>query len=118
MWSLAAAKQQFSEVVRRAESEPQAIMRHHKEVAVLISARDYKEFRQWRSAQQGDAKTAGQKFLEGMTGIRQMLMDADPAYDGIELVPRTDRPNAMVEMLAQEFPYGENPDGSPRARPL
>ena len=120
MWSLASAKQQFSEVVRLAEREPQPIMRHNKEVAVLVSARDFAEFRAWRDQQivVDDGKTAGQKFLDGMAEIRQMLMDADPNYDGIELPPRTDRPNAMIEMLEQEFPYGENPDGSPRMQPL
>ena len=49
MWSLAAAKQQFSEVVRLAEHTPQPIMRHHKEVAVLISARDFEDFKAWQA---------------------------------------------------------------------
>jgi prevent-host-death family protein len=120
MWSLASAKQQFSEVVRLAESEPQPIFRHNREVAVLLSARDYAEFRAWREAHGAadSGKTDGQRFLEGMAEIRQMLMDADPGYEGIELPPRVDRPNAMIEMLEQEFPYGENPDGTPRAKPL
>ena len=120
MWSLASAKQQFSEVVRLAERQPQAILRHNKEVAVLLSARDYAEFKAWRDQQIviDDGKTAGQKFLDGMAEIRQMLMDADPDYDGIELPPRVGRPNAMIEMLEKEFPFGENPDGSPRQKPL
>ncbi len=119
MWSLASAKQQFSEVVRLAEREPQAIMRHNKEVAVLLSARDFAEFRAWQlehgSAEAKEPPNAA--FLRGMGEIRQMLMDADPNYDGIELLPRVDRPNAMVEMLEQEFPYGEDEHGMPRKRP-
>lgn len=114
MWSLAAAKQQFSEVVRLAEHAPQPIMRHHKEVAVLISAQDFAEFKAWRASQAGVTKTAGQRFLDGMVEVRHMLMQADPHYQGIELPARTDRPNAMVEMLEHEYPFGENADGTPR----
>jgi prevent-host-death family protein len=114
MWNLATAKQQFSEVVRLAEHAPQPIMRHHKEVAVLISARDFEEFKAWRATQAEGAKTAGQRFLEGMVEVRQMLMNADPQYQGIELPLRSDRPNAMVEMLEHEYPLGENADGTPR----
>lgn len=114
MWSLAAAKQQFSEVVRLAEHTPQPIMRHHKEVAVLISARDFEDFKAWQATQTGDAKTAGQRFLDGMVEVRHMLMATDPQYQGIELPPRTDRPNAMVDMLEREYPSGENADGTPR----
>lgn len=114
MWSLASAKQQFSEVVRLAEHAPQPIMRHHKEVAVLISAQDFEEFKAWRSSQAGATKTAGQRFLEGMVEVRHMLMDADPHYQGIELPPRTNRANAMVDMLDSEYPLGENSDGTPR----
>jgi prevent-host-death family protein len=114
MWSLASAKQQFSEVVRLAEHTPQPIMRHHKEVAVLISARNFEEFKAWQATQTSDAKTAGQRFLDGMVEVRHMLMAADPQYQGIELPPRTDRANAMIDMLEQEYPLGENADGTPR----
>jgi prevent-host-death family protein len=114
MWNLAAAKQQFSELVRLAEHAPQPIMRHHKEVAVLISARDFEEFKAWRATQAEGAKTAGQRFLDGMVEVRHMLMNADPQYQGIELPPRSDRLNAMVDMLEQEYPLGENADGTPR----
>jgi prevent-host-death family protein len=114
MWSLAAAKQQFSEVVRLAEHAPQPIMRHHKEVAVLISARDFEDFKVWQASQAAGAKTAGQRFLDGMVEVRHMLMTAYPHYQGIELPPRTDRPNAMVDMLEQAYPLGENADGTPR----
>lgn len=117
MWSLASAKQQFSEVVRQAQAQPQAILRHNKEVAVLVSARDYAEFAQWRAGQ-GGAKTAGQLFLEGMDDIRSMLVEADPAYQGIELPLRTDRSNAVALMLDEEFPYGEDPTGLPAASAL
>lgn len=119
MWSLASAKQQFSEVVRLAEREPQTILRHNKEVAVLLSARDFAEFRAWQRehAPAASDDPPNGDFLRGMAEIRQMLMDADPNYDGIELPPRVDRPNAMIEMLEQEFPYGEDEHGMPRKRP-
>lgn len=117
MWSLASAKQQFSEVVRLAEHAPQQIMRHHKEVAVLISAKDFNEFSAWRASQGRSVQTAGQQFLDGMAAIRHMLMDADPHYQGIELPLRTDRPNPIVDMLEDEYPLGENADGTPRLPP-
>ncbi len=117
MWNIAQAKQQFSEVVRQAEAAPQPIMRHSKEVAVLISARDFAEFKAWRAGQGSELKTAGQRFLDGLDDIRQMLMDADPHYQGIELPARVDRPLAIDAMLDAYFPYGENADGTPCSAP-
>ena len=43
-WQLQEAKQRFSELVRRAQEEgPQVVTRHGKEVAVLISAEQYRK---------------------------------------------------------------------------
>ena len=47
-WNIASAKQQFSEVVRLTAEEPQAIYNRDKPVAVLISAEEFEEFKQWR----------------------------------------------------------------------
>jgi prevent-host-death family protein len=42
-WQLQDAKQRFSEVIRKAESEgPQFVTRHGEEAAVLISVADYR----------------------------------------------------------------------------
>lgn len=43
-WQLQEAKQQFSEVVRRAmEDGPQVVTKHGREAVVVISMRDFKE---------------------------------------------------------------------------
>lgn len=43
-WQVQEAKQKFSEVVRRAvEQGPQVITRHGQEVAVIVSAAEYRE---------------------------------------------------------------------------
>jgi prevent-host-death family protein len=48
-WQLQEAKQRFSEVVRRAESDgPQVVTRHGEEVAVVISADEYRRLRSGR----------------------------------------------------------------------
>ena len=49
-WNIASAKQQFSEVVRLTAHEPQAIYNRDKPVAVMVSAQEFEEFRQWKAA--------------------------------------------------------------------
>ena len=89
-WNIASAKQQFSEVVRLTAEEPQAIYNRDKPVAVLVSVEDFEEFKQLRS----DRKKPS--LLELFAEIRAALI-ADGAQDGIELPPRTDRYNPMVD---------------------
>ena len=90
IWNIANAKQQFSEVVRLTAEEPQAIFNRDKPVAVVVSAEEFEEFRKWREQQQKPTLTA--LFAE----IRAALI-ADGADDGIEIAPRTDRYNPMVD---------------------
>jgi len=89
-WNIASAKQQFSEVVRLTAEEPQAIYNRDKPVAVMISIEEFEEFKQWRAQQ------AKPSLLELFADIRAALI-ADGAEDGIELPPRTDRYNPMVD---------------------
>lgn len=88
-WNIATAKQQFSEVVRLTVEEPQAIYNRDKPVAVMVSAQEFEEFRQWR--EQRRKPTMSELFAE----IRQIL--AAEGDDGIELPPRTTRYNPMVD---------------------
>jgi prevent-host-death family protein len=88
-WNIASAKQQFSEVVRLTAQEPQAIYNRDKPVAVLISAQDYEQFKQWQA--QHKRPTLSALFEE----IRAIL--AAEGADGIELPPRTTRYNPMVD---------------------
>lgn len=88
-WNIASAKQQFSEVVRLTAEEPQAIYNRDKPVAVIISAQDFEDFQRWRAER--DRPSLAQQFDE----IRALL--AAEGLDGIELPPRTTRPNPMDE---------------------
>jgi prevent-host-death family protein len=49
-WLTGDAKQRFSEVLRRCETEPQPIYRRDRLVAVVISAEAYEEFERWRES--------------------------------------------------------------------
>ena len=88
-WNIASAKQQFSEVVRLTAQEPQAIYNRDTPVAVLISMQDYQEFQRWQAERARPTLT--QQFDE----IRALL--AAEGLDGIEIPPRTNRPNPMDE---------------------
>lgn len=84
-WSIANAKQQFSEVVRLTAKEPQAIYNRDKPVAVMISASEYEEFKRWQQEQRQPTMAA--LFDE----IRAIL--AAEGEDGIEVPLRMDRPS-------------------------
>jgi hypothetical protein len=51
-WLTGEAKQQFSEVLRRSEAEPQKIFRRDRLVAAVISAKAFEEFERWAESQQ------------------------------------------------------------------
>ncbi len=88
-WNIGNAKQQFSEVVRLAVNEPQAIYKRDKPVAVVISAEEFEAYREWKVKQK--RPTLAQQFAE----IRAIL--AASGEDGIEIPPRTTRYNPMVD---------------------
>jgi prevent-host-death family protein len=56
-WLTGDAKQQFSEVLRRSEGEPQEIYRRDRLVAAVISADDFEQFSRWRSGR--ESRTLG-----------------------------------------------------------
>lgn len=105
IWNIATAKQQFSEVVRLAAEEPQAIYNRDKPVAVLISAQDYEDFKQWQA--QRKQPSLSELFAE----IRAIL--AAQGEDGIEIAPRTTRYNPMVD----DPHYWDEPAQQPPAEP-
>jgi prevent-host-death family protein len=90
-WNIAQAKQQFSEVVRLAAQEPQAICNRDTPVAVLISAHEFGAFRQWKAQQ------AAPSFAHIVSGMREQLVQA--GHDGIDLPSRseTGRANAQLD---------------------
>lgn len=85
-WSIATAKQQFSEVVRLTAEEPQAIYNRSTPVAVLISAQDFADFQRWRTEH-------NQPTLEAQFNEIRALLAADGMDEGLEIPPRQDRPS-------------------------
>ena len=88
-WNIASAKQQFSEVVRLTAEEPQAIYNRDKPVAVVVSAKEFDEFKQWKAQQ------AKPSLLELFANMRAALVEE--GFDGLDLPPRTTRYNSMVD---------------------
>ena len=87
-WSIAKAKQQFSEVVRLCAEEPQPVFNRSRQVAVVVSTEDYTAFEAWRRAQEFAGKLdVNHLFSEA----RQALQDL--GADGLELPARSNRPN-------------------------
>ena len=99
-WNIASAKQQFSEVVRLTAQEPQAIYNRDKPVAVMVSAEEFEEFARWKAERK--RPSLAQQFAD----IRAMLI-VEGAEDGIEIPPRTNRYNPMVD----DPHYWDDPDG-------
>jgi prevent-host-death family protein len=77
-WQLQEAKQQFSRVVDRARSDgAQIVMRHGKDVAVVISIEEYR-----RLADDGEA-------------FKRFLLEG-PKFDGLE-IERSTEPARIIE---------------------
>ncbi|MDR0274566.1 MAG: type II toxin-antitoxin system Phd/YefM family antitoxin [Burkholderiaceae bacterium] len=84
-WNIASAKQQFSEIVRLAAHEPQAICKRDKPVAVLISAGEFEGYQRLLAARRKPA------LQEQFAQIRAIL--TAEGSDGIQIAPRGNRPN-------------------------
>lgn len=97
-WNIASAKQQFSEVVRLTAEEPQAIYNRDKPVAVVVSVKEFDEFKQWKAQQ------AKPSLLELFANMRAALVEE--GFDGLDLPPRTTRYNPMVD----DPHYWDEPD--------
>ena len=81
-WLTGEAKQQFSEVLRQSENEPQRIFRRNRLVAAVISAKVFEEFERWRHSMQ--RRTLGDAFDE----VRELCARYD--YD-LDTGQRRDR---------------------------
>lgn len=97
-WNIAQAKQHFSEVIKQAALEPQLIYNRNTPVAALIAAEELADFQAWKAAQQAP-RTLAEEFAE-----LRALMEEAGFTDGLEIAPRTSRPNAFVQMLEEEYP--------------
>jgi prevent-host-death family protein len=61
-WSVAEAKQQLSEVLRRAASRPQTITKRARDIAVVVDAAEFRAFEKWKTA--GRKRTVAQALAE------------------------------------------------------
>lgn len=61
-WTIGEARKRFAELIRAASRRPQPIYRRKRLEAVLISAKQYGEFEQWRRAHRG--KSVEEAFAE------------------------------------------------------
>ena len=75
-WSVAEAKEQLSEVLRRAATRPQTITKRARDIAVVVDAGEFREFQQWKNA--GGKKTVAQAFedLRRISGTRGPALKA------------------------------------------
>lgn len=81
-WSVAAAKQRLSELLRNAVNEPQVIENRSRRVAVVVAADRFEEFEAWRARQ--EARSVGEAFSE----LRSLA--AENGYR-LDLPPRRNR---------------------------
>lgn len=89
-WKLAEAKQQFSEVVRRAASEPQVIFNRDRPVAVLVAVADFDEYQEWKRS-----KTRG-TMAQAIDDLVEICREEEWTY---EAPPRFNRPNPLIAPL-------------------
>ena len=86
-WKLAEAKQQFSEVVRRAADEPQTILNRDRRVAAVISADSLDEYLAWRASRKNGT------LRESLSELSSICREEELAY---EAPKRIDRRNALA----------------------
>lgn len=88
-WSVAAAKQQLSRVIRESEKEAQEIYRRDELVAAVVDAASYREYQQWRRRRE---RSLGEVFAE----LRTICAEEGWSF---EQPQRTDRANPLAEVL-------------------
>ncbi len=85
-WTIAVARQRFSELIRGAAREPQAIYNRDTLAAVLVSTEMFEEFLRWRDQQGSCVATAFDELRALSTQERYTLFVPD----------RNDRANPFV----------------------
>lgn len=99
-WNIAQAKQQFSELVREAQTQPQIIYNREHPVAVLIAAEELASYQIWKQAKQKIS------LFDAFAELRQIL--AAEGRDALpELPARSTRTNDFVAMLDADYPKGK-----------
>lgn len=88
VWKIGSAKQRFSEVLRRAEEEPQLIHNRERLVAAVLGPEDTKAFLAWRETRKG-------ALAASLREAREICKDEGYTF---ESPPRADRPNPMLRV--------------------
>jgi prevent-host-death family protein len=87
-WKLARAKQCFSEVIRRANDEPQIILNRENPVAAVISASELAAFAAWKRAQKK------RSIVERLADAQRICREEGYEF---EAPLREDRANPLIE---------------------
>lgn len=93
-WSIAEAKQQFSEVVRQARHAPQLIHNRGTLVAAIVSPDVLGEIESWK--RQADQTTLAREMAE----LRQ-IMQAE-SVEALTVPPRSNRANPFADALKKD----------------
>ncbi len=89
-WSIAQAKQRFSDLVRQTAEGPQLVYNRRRLVAAVIDAEQYRAFKEWSE------RAAGRTLADEFADLRRILAEEDWT---LAPAPRSTRPNALAEAL-------------------
>jgi len=89
-WSIARARQGFSELLRKAATTPQSIYNRERLVAAVVDSKTFEEYLAWRS--QKDKASLADAFTE----LRRILEEEKHT---VPTAPRQDRDNAFAKAL-------------------
>ncbi|MDQ2695110.1 MAG: type II toxin-antitoxin system Phd/YefM family antitoxin [Pseudomonadota bacterium] len=93
-WSIAQARQHFSQLLKATRQEPQPIYNRDRLVAAVVDAETFEQFKAWHDQQK--QRTVGAAFEE----LRRLCQEENYT---LEIPPRLDRPDPFAETL-DEFP--------------
>ena len=89
-WRIARAKQQFSEVLRQAASEPQLILNRNQVVAAVVDLETFRQFEEWRRDREKP------QLATALAELRKLCAQDDRPLD---IPTDPDRPNAFADAL-------------------
>ena len=92
-WSVAEAKQKFSEVLRASNNEPQQILHRGRLVAAIVDAATFQEFQVWQRQQ--ETCSLAETFAE----LRKLCQDEKYT---LAVPPRRNRKNSFAEGLGDD----------------
>jgi prevent-host-death family protein len=89
-WSIAEARQRFSDLVRAAATEPQPVFNRGRLVAAMVDAETYRRFMEWTEHQEKGS------IAEAFDELRSLCADEEYSF---EMPDRSDRPNPFLEEM-------------------